>query len=102
MIALFFGWEVFFPVAIISLIGGFICIASTQICVGQLTAELIQDLVSADKDRLDLVLAVLTETERDWFLAELPRAGAELQRRQERYRADWRVSVRWGWRLLYS
>jgi hypothetical protein len=49
--------------------------------VGQLNAGLVQDLVSADVDRRDLVLAELNETERDWFLAELPRAQDELRRR---------------------
>jgi hypothetical protein len=62
---------------------------------------LLQDLVSADKDRRDLVLAELNQAEANWFLAELPRAEAELRRRQGRNRADWRLSARWAWRLFY-
>jgi hypothetical protein len=106
VIAIGFGWEAFFPVALTSLLGGVICFmgqsVSTDLCVGQLTAELVQDLVFADKDRRDLVLAGLTAAERNWFLAELPRAKAELRCRQGQPRADWCTSVRWCWRLRYS
>jgi hypothetical protein len=106
VLALGFGWEVFFPVALTSVLGGTICLVgksmSTHMFVGQLTAELVQDLVCADKDRRDLVLSELNEAERNWFLAELPRAEAELRRRQGRKRADQCISARWAWRLLCS
>ena len=103
ILALGFGWEVFFPVALTSLLGGGICLMgqslSTHMFVGELTAELVQDLVLADEERRDLVLANLSATERDWFLAELPRARAELRRRQFKPQADCRTVVRWSWRL---
>jgi hypothetical protein len=106
ILALSFGWDAFFPVALTSLLGGMICLMgqsmSTQMVVGELTAELVEDLVFADKDRRDLVLARLSEAERNWFLAELPRAKAELRRRQGQTRADWCLSARWAWRLRYS
>lgn len=106
ILALGFGWEAFFPVALTSVLGGMICLMgksmSTHMVVGQLTAELVQDLVSADEDRRDLVLAELNEAGAYWFLAELPRAEAELRRRQRRKRADWCTSARWAWRLRYS
>jgi hypothetical protein len=105
-LALGFGWEAFFPVAMTSVLGGTICLMgksmSAYMFVGQLTAELVQDLVCADKETRDLVLAELNEAERDWFLAELPRAEAELRRRQGRKRIDGCISARWAWRLLYS
>ena len=86
MLALGFGWEAFLPVALTSVLGGAICLLgkdlSTRMEVGQLTAELLQDLASADKDRRDLVLAELNEAEAERFLAELPRAAAELRRRR--------------------
>ena len=104
VLALGFGWGAFFPVALTSMLGGAVCLAgksmSTHMAVGQLTAELVQDLVSADKDRRDLVLAQLNEAEANWFLAELPRAEAERRRRGNQ--ADWRTSARWAWRLNYS
>jgi hypothetical protein len=63
ILALAFGLEAFFPVALTSFLGGAICImgeyVSTQIAVGQLTAELLQDLASAEKERRDAVLAEL-------------------------------------------
>lgn len=106
ILALCFGWEAFFPVALVSLFGGAVCLAgkclSTHMAVGQLTAELLQDLVSADKDRRDLVLAQLNEAEANWFLAELPRAEAELRRGRRGNQADWRTSTRWAWRFRYS
>ena len=106
ILALGFGWEAFSPLALTSVLGGVICLMgksmSTHMAVGQLTAELVQDLVSADEHRRDLVLAELNEAEANWFLAELPRAKAELRRRQGRNRADWRSSARWVWRLRYS
>ena len=106
ILALGFGWDAFFPVALTAVFGGMICLMgksmSTHMVVGQLTAELVEDLVSADKDRRDLVLAELNEAEANWFLAELPRAKAELRRRQGRNRVDWCMSARWVWRLLYS
>src|ERR1019366_9986996 len=104
ILALGFGWDAFFPVALTSVFGGMICLMgksmSTHMVVGQLTAELVQDLVSADEDRRDLVLAELNEAEAYWFLAELPRAEAERRRRGNQ--ADWRTSARWAWRLNYS
>src|SRR6266404_5044716 len=57
VMALGLGWEAFFPVALTSIIGGTIVLAgksvSTHMFVGKLTAELVQDLVFADKDRRD-------------------------------------------------
>jgi hypothetical protein len=103
MLALGFGWEAFVPAALTSLLGGTICFMSKSmsphLSVGQLTATLMQDLVYADTDRRDLVLAELNEKERSWFLAELPRAAAELRRQQGKKRTDWCISVRWAWRL---
>jgi hypothetical protein len=99
----FGGWDAFFPVALVSVFGATICLIgeniSTHMFVSQLTAGLVQDLVSADIDRRDLVLAELNKAERDWFLAELPRAAAELGRRRWQTRADCCANVRWGWRL---
>ena len=104
ILALAFGWEAFLPVALTSVLGGAICLLGKGLCsqlvVGQLTAELLQDLVSADRDRRDLVLAELNEAEANWFLAELPRAEAELWRRPGRKPAHWCVSARWAWRLF--
>jgi len=92
----FGGWEAFFPVTLTSVLGSTICLIvnsmSTHMFVGQLTAELVHDLVSADKDRRDLVLAELNEIERDWFLAEL-------RRRQWRNHSDCCTGVRCGWGL---
>ncbi|MGA9778457.1 MAG: hypothetical protein ACLPRE_00505 [Limisphaerales bacterium] len=97
------GLEAFLPVALVSVLSATICLIgesiSTHLFVGHLTAELVQDLVSADEERLDLVLAELNETERDWFLAELPRAQAELRRRQWQPQTGYRAGARWGWRL---
>ena len=105
ILALGFGWEVFFPAALTSLLGCTICLmaknVSSDVSVGQLTATLMQDLVNADKERRDLVLAELNEAERNWFLAELPRAEAELRWQNENTRVGWRMSVRWAWRLRY-
>jgi hypothetical protein len=99
----FGGWEAFFPVALMSFLGGGICLIgerlSSHMFVGQRTAELVQDLVFADKERRDLVLANLSPIERDWFVAELPRARTELRRRQWQPRADCCAGVRWSWRL---
>jgi hypothetical protein len=103
ILALGFGWEAFFPVALTSLLGGTIFVmgkgTSPDMFVGHLTAELVQDLVSADNNRRNLVFAELNEAERNWFLAELPRAEAELRRQHGQKRTDWRMSVRWAWRL---
>jgi hypothetical protein len=94
ILALGFGWEAFFPAALTSGLGAPICLMgksmSPRKSVGQLTAELMQDLVFAEKDRRDLVLAELNEGERNWFLAELPRAEAELRRQHGKKRTDWR------------
>jgi hypothetical protein len=85
----FGGWEAFFPVALMSFLGGGICLIgerlSSHMFVGQRTAE--------------LVLANLSPIERDWFVAELPRARTELRRRQWQPRADCCAGVRWSWRL---
>jgi hypothetical protein len=103
ILALGFGWQAFFPVALTSLLGGGMCLIgktlSARMLIGQLTAELIQDLAVADKERRDAVLNCLSATERDWFLAELPRAQAELRRRQWRPQAGCRAGVRWSRRL---
>jgi hypothetical protein len=104
ILAMFFGgWEAFLPVALCSVLSAAICLIgetmSTNLFVAHLTSGLVQDLVSADTDRRDLVLARLNATERDWFLAELPRAQAELRRRQWQPQAGCRASARWGWRL---
>ena len=62
--ALRFGWEVFFPVAITSIVGALICLfvrALAAEMVARCVAEdLVQDLVSADERRLELVLAELS------------------------------------------
>jgi hypothetical protein len=106
ILALGFGWEAFFPVALTSVLGGTICLMgeaiSTHTFVAQLKADLLQDLASADQDRRDLVLAGLMEEERNWFLAELRRARAELRSLSGRRRADWCASVRCGRRFRYS
>jgi hypothetical protein len=104
LLALGWGWEAFVPVALTSILGSTVLLVSRSLCthmfVGQLTAELVQDLVFADKDRRDPVLAELKEPERNWFLAELPRAKAEL--RSGRNPTDCRTSARWGWRIRYA
>ena len=47
ILALAFGWEAFLPVALTSVLGGAICLLGkalcTQMAVGQLTADLLQD-----------------------------------------------------------
>ena len=105
VLALGWGWEAFFPVALTSILGGAVLLVSKSLCthmaVGQLTAELVQDLVCADQDRRDTVLAQLKEPERNWFLAELPRAKAELRRSKGRTSTDCRTSAQWGWRIRY-
>jgi hypothetical protein len=68
--------------------GNFLHRLSPHLSVGRLTAELIQDLVYADKESRALVLAELNEAERNWFLAELPRAEAELRREHGKRRTD--------------
>jgi hypothetical protein len=80
--ALCFGSEVFFPVAVTSAIGGLICLIfralSTQMFVGQVTSELVRDLVSAEIDRRKLVLSELTAAERRLFLSKIARIEAEV------------------------
>jgi hypothetical protein len=106
VVALGLGWEAFFPVALMSILGGTILLVgksvSTQVFVEKLTAELVHDLVLADQDRRDLVLGELKVAEGKWFLAELPRAKAELRRKQERKAGDCCTTVRWAWRIRYS
>lgn len=79
--ALCFGSEVFFPVAMTSIVGAVICLIfralNTQIFVGQVTAELVCDLASADTDRRELVLSELNAVERKLFLAKIARMEAE-------------------------
>ena len=103
LLACFWGLEAFFPVAAASLIGGMVCFLgrsfSTQMQVGQITAELVQELVCADQHHREPVLACLTKTEREWFLAELPRAEAELRQRYWKPRKGACASVNWRWRL---
>lgn len=102
-LACFWGWEAFFPVAVTSLLGGMVCLMGQNFCtqmhVDQLTAELVQELVSADQHDRELVLASLGKTEREWFLAELPRAEAVLRRRYWKPRKGAYDSVNWRWRL---
>lgn len=99
----FAGWEAFFPVALLSLLGRTLCSIgqgfTTQIHVGQLTAELVQDLASADQHDRELVLACLNQREREWFLAEIPRAEAELRRRYRKPRQGVYASAKWSWRF---
>ena len=106
VLAIGFGWEAFFPVALTSILGGTILLMGQSLCtqmfVGQVTAELVQDLVFADKDRRDLVLGRLEKAEADWFLAELPRAKAELRSSRSRTPADLCTRGRWAWRIQYS
>ncbi len=104
MLALGLGYEAFLPVALISVLGGAVCLVgmSTQLAIGRLAAGLVQDLASVDKHTRDLVLAELSEAERNWFLAELPRVEAELRDGKKRSRVGWRNSALWAWRLLLS
>lgn len=67
--------------------------------VGALTAELVQELVCADERTREMVLSCLTKKERDWFMAEVPRAQAELRRRNWQPRVGKRASAHWLWRL---
>ena len=103
LLACFWGLEAFFPVAAASLLGGIVCFVGrsfcTQVHVGEITAELVQELVSADQHHRELVLACVSKTERQWFLAELPRAEAELRRRYWKPRKGAGASVNWRWRL---
>ena len=103
LFACLWGWEAFFPVAVTSLLGGMVNLMGQNFCtqmhVGQLTAEMVQGLVSADQHDRQLVLASLSKTERAWFLAELPRAEAELRRRYWKPRKGACASVNWRWRL---
>lgn len=103
LLAGFWGLEAFFPVAAMSLLGGMVCLVGRSFCtemqVGQTTAELVQELVCADQHHRELVLACLSETDQEWFLAELPRAEAELRRRYWKPRKGAYTSVNWRWRL---
>jgi hypothetical protein len=97
----FAGWDAFLPVALTSVLGGTLCFMSqgifTQIHVAELTAELMHDLVSVDQQDKELVLSCLNKIERAWFLAELPRARAELRRRywkRRNGRHRWSVTVK--------
>ena len=80
-----------------------LCLLSQSLCmqmnVGTITAELVQALVAAEPHERDLVLACLTRHEREWFLAELPRAEAELRRRYWKPRKGAYASASWAWRV---
>lgn len=73
-VALRFGWNVFFPVAITSLVGAVIGLFFRALAAhreaNRITAELIRDLVSADQRRRELVLSEFSESERKLFSAE--------------------------------
>jgi len=103
LLALGWGSEAFFPVAAASLLGGMVCFAVRSLCtqmkIGQITAELVQELVCANERDRKIVLASLRKREREWFLVELPRAEAELRRRNWKPRAGACASVNWRWRL---
>ena len=103
VVACLWGWEAFFPTAVTSLLGAMVCLMGqcfcTQIHVGELTAELVQEMVSADQHDRELVMASVCKAEREWFLAELPRAEAELRRRYWKPRKGAYASVNWRWRL---
>jgi hypothetical protein len=103
LLALSWGSEVFFPVAAASLLGGLACFGGRSLCtqmnVGQITAELVQELVCATERDRKAVLASLSRREREWFLVELPQAAAELRRRNWKPRAGACASVNWRWRL---
>ncbi len=81
-----FGWAVFLPMVLASVLGAVICVVgralSTRVLVGQVTAELICDLASADEQRRELVLSELKETERRWFLSEINRIRSGTKFRQ--------------------
>jgi hypothetical protein len=81
-VALGFGSEVFFPVAVTSIVGALICLTSqalaTHMTVGRVTDKLVRDLISANMDQRELVLSGLKEAERKWFRAEIARIEAEL------------------------
>lgn len=66
LLAMGFGFQVFFPVGLISVTGAVICVFSSarasRLVTGQLAFRLMQDLASADADRRALVLAELNET----------------------------------------
>src|SRR5258708_6643205 len=106
LLALCLGWEAFFAVALTSISNCAVLFmgksVSTHLIVGKLTSDLVQDLVFADKNRRHLVLGGLKEAEGNWFLAELPRAKAELRRNRERNNADCCNNVRWAWRIRFS
>jgi hypothetical protein len=82
VITIGFGSEVFFPVAVTSVLGGVICLIfkslTTHMVVGQITAELLNELISADADRRELVLSELDLVERKWFVIEIARIEAGL------------------------
>lgn len=79
VVALRFGWDVFFPVTITSLIGAVIGLVFRALPAhreaDQITAELIRDLVSADQRRRELVLSEFSESERKLFSAETALSG---------------------------
>lgn len=103
MLACLWGWEAFLPVAATSLLGGLMCFTGQSFCTqmhfGQITAELVQDLVSASQHDRELVLTCLSQKEREWFLAELPRAEAEIRRRHWKPRKGAYANVNWRWRF---
>ena len=97
------GGQAFVPVALMSLMSAAICyfvdVMSMHMAVGRLTAELVQDLVSADPHSRDAVLDCLTKAEKDWCMSELPRAAAELRHRYRQPSTGKCASVTWRWRL---
>lgn len=80
VVALGFDSEVFVPVALTSVLGGVICLVckslATHMVVRQITAELLNDLVSTDLDRRELVFSELDQAERKWFELEIERIEA--------------------------
>jgi hypothetical protein len=80
VVALGFGSEVFFPVAITSALGGVICLIckslTSQRVIRRITTELVHDLVSADIDRRNPVLSELDPVERQLFVLEIARIEA--------------------------
>jgi hypothetical protein len=78
VVALLFGFEAFFPVAIASIIGALIWLAgatlASQTAVDRLANDLIYDLAGSDKERRQLVCSELNPTERKRVLSEIAQA----------------------------
>ena len=105
IMGLAFGALAFFPVLLTSILCGVVCLtanlASRHSAVGTLRADVIRDLISADQDRRDLVLAEINEDERNRILGAIRLGKAELRRRRRQSHSG-SGNIRCARRFQYS